>query len=78
MATDGQGRWLIGTASEVSLLELAQLLAAPDFLSKFRVDRALNLDGGPSTGIWIRDADGAEHPYPPRWPVRNYIAVIPR
>ena len=42
------------------------------------VKRGLNLDGGPSTGLWCRSADGREQFEKPGWAVRNAIMVVPR
>jgi uncharacterized protein YigE (DUF2233 family) len=76
--TDGAGRWAIGTAQNVGLVELGRLLAAPGTISEFAVKRALNLDGGPSTGLWFRTADGRENLDKPGWIVRNGIAIMCR
>jgi hypothetical protein len=76
--TDGAGHWAIGTAQEVGLRELARLLTTPGAISEFQVKRALNLDGGPSTGLWFKTADGRENLEKPGWIVRNGIAVVPR
>jgi hypothetical protein len=43
-----------------------------------KVKRALNLDGGPSTGLWCRSTDGREHFKKPGWAVRNAIMLVPR
>lgn len=43
-----------------------------------KVQRALNLDGGPSTGLWSRHQDGRELHEKPGWAVRNAIIVVPR
>ncbi len=76
--TDGAGRWAIGVCKGVGLLELAQILITPGIISEMKVKRALNLDGGPSTGLWCRNADGREHFEKPGWAVRNAIMVVPR
>lgn len=76
--TDGAGHWAIGTAQNVGLGELARLLASPGTIPEFPVKRALNLDGGPSTGLWFKTADGRENLEKPGWIVRNGIAVVPR
>ena len=76
--TDGAGHWAIGTAQNVGLGELARLLATPGTIPEFPVKRALNLDGGPSTGLWFKTADGRENLEKPGWVVRNGIAVVPR
>lgn len=76
--TDGAGRWAIGICKGVGLLELAQILITPGIITEMKVKRALNLDGGPSTGLWCRSADGREHFEKPGWAVRNAIMVAPR
>jgi exopolysaccharide biosynthesis protein len=76
--TDGARHWAIGTAQNVGLVELAKLLAAPGTIPEFSVKRALNLDGGPSTGLWFKTSDGRENLDKPGWIVRNGIAVVPR
>ena len=76
--TDGAGHWAMGTAQEVGLRELARLLTTPGAIPEFPVKRALNLDGGPSTGLWFKTADGRENLDKPGWIVRNGIAVLPR
>jgi len=76
--TDGAGRWAIGICKGVGLLELAQILITPGIITEMKVQRALNLDGGPSTGLWCRSADGREHFEKPGWAVRNAIMVVPR
>lgn len=76
--TDGAGRWAIGTCKRTGLLELAHILVTPGIITEMKVNRALNLDGGPSTGLWCRAADGREHFEKPGWAVRNAIVVVPR
>ena len=76
--TDGAGRWAIGICKGVGLLELAQILITPGIISEMKVQRALNLDGGPSTGLWCRSTDGREHFAKPAWAVRNAIMVVPQ
>ncbi len=76
--TDGAGRWAIGVCKGVGLLELAQILITPGIITEMEVKRALNLDGGPSTGLWCRSADGREQFDKPGWAVRNAIMVVPR
>ncbi|MBK8092362.1 MAG: phosphodiester glycosidase family protein [Verrucomicrobiaceae bacterium] len=76
--TDGAGKWAIGTAQNVGLVELARLLTTPGAIPELQVKRALNLDGGPSTGLWFKTEDGREDYGKPAWVVRNGIAVVPR
>jgi uncharacterized protein YigE (DUF2233 family) len=76
--SDGAGRWGIGVCHRVGLRELAQILLTPGIITEMKVQRALNLDGGPSTGLWCRSEDGREHFEKPGWAVRNAIMVVPR
>lgn len=76
--TNGQGRWCIGKSSSVTLSGLAQILASPDLIPGFTVNRALNLDGGPSTGLWVRGREQQLKNDQPKWKVRNGILVRAR
>lgn len=76
--TDSAGRWAIGICKRAGLLELAQILVTPGIITEMKVKRVLNLDGGPSTGLWCCGADGREHFEKPGWAVRNAIVVVPR
>ena len=75
--TDQEGRWAIGICKRVGWLELAHILVTPGIITEMKVQRALNLDGGPSTGLWCRNAAGTEHFEQPGWAVRNAIVVVP-
>ncbi len=76
--TDGKGRWGIGIARSIGLPDLADILSNPQIISEFRVHRALNLDGGPSTALWCKDTTGAVTYAREKWKVRNVILVVPR
>ncbi len=78
IATDGRGRWIIGLARGTSLGELADALASAELIPGFRIQRALNLDGGRSSALYYRTADGAEHSDPGWSTVRNYLGIVPR
>lgn len=78
IATDGSHRWIFGLARHTSLGELAEILATPDLLPGFHVHRALNLDGGRSSAIYFRTADGREQSDPGWSTVRNYLGIVPR
>lgn len=78
IATDGKRLWAIGTARSTTLAGLAELLASPEMLPGLRVQRALNLDGGRSSALYVRKADGSEITRPGWSTVRNYLAVLPR
>jgi len=76
--TDEAGRWAIGVCKRLGLLELAHVLITPGIITEMKVKRALNLDGGPSTGLWCQNAAGTEHFEKPGWAVRNALVVLPR
>lgn len=77
IAWDGSHSWVIGTTDSCSLATLAALLATPGTLPGLSVQRALNLDGGRSTALWFRTADGRETSSPGWSTVRNYLAIVP-
>lgn len=75
LLADRQGVAALLTTGPVTLAQLGQLLATPGTLGDLKIDRALNLDGGSSTALWVA-ADGFSRP---EWkPVRNAVAVVPR
>ena len=74
IATDGGKRWCIGVSSSLTLKELAAWLATPGALGNFRVETALNLDGGSSSAFWCHETGIS---YPAFKQVRNYLGVAP-
>ncbi len=76
--TDNQGHWVMGNSTAMGLQEMSDALRAKGVLPGFTIQMALNLDGGPSTGLWWQEATGQSHDKPPGWPVRNYVLVVPR
>lgn len=75
IATDGAGRWCLAVSSALTLHELATWLVQKGTLGAFRVQMALNLDGGTSSAFW----DGEAGVYRPGFKaVRNYVGVRPR
>jgi hypothetical protein len=76
--TDCAGHWAIGLCDSVTLRELSDLLATKGVISEFSVERALNLDGGSSSGLWFRTADGRETYDREFSTVRNFLSVVPR
>jgi len=78
LITDQADNWVIGISSGIGLTELANLLTTPGVFTSLKVTRALNLDGGPSTGLWCRDASGVEHYSKEGWPVPNAIIIKPK
>jgi len=78
IASDGGRTWAIGTVRSTSLAGLGELLTSADVLPGIQVRRALNLDGGRSTALYVRHSDGQEISRPGWSTVRNYLAVVPR
>jgi hypothetical protein len=80
IATDWRGHWVLGaTASSLTLADLAECLASTGALIPWRVDRALNLDGGSSTGFFFdRGAGKAPVVLSPWKRVRNLLGIAPR
>jgi hypothetical protein len=80
IATDWRGRWVLGaTISSLTLAELADCLASSGVLTGWKVDRAINLDGGSSTGFYFdRGAGNPPTSVTPWKRVRNLLGIAPR
>jgi len=78
VATDGADGWLIGFCSRATLPDLADALATPGVLHEFRVQTALNLDGGPSSGLWWKPQTREAGSVSPTTRVRNVIMILPK
>ena len=80
IAWDWRGHRVIGaTMSSATLAELSSLLASPDALTPWRVDRAINLDGGASTGFYFDRGVGKEPVTLQPWKrVRNLLGICAR
>jgi uncharacterized protein YigE (DUF2233 family) len=61
---------------QTTLAEAAAILSRPSLFQNWSVGRALNLDGGSSTGLWV----GSEQPFYQReWrDVRDFVAIVPK
>ena len=77
VATDGRRNWAILTLSACTLADASQILHETRLFDGRPVRRALNLDGGGSTGIFVQ-GDAREWNFPPRSRVANYLVLIPR
>ena len=75
-ATTNSSRALIGVCSDVSLAELSKILATTSFAEDLKIDRALNLDGGSSTGFWFARESGSAFSIPEQKSVRDFVAVV--
>jgi exopolysaccharide biosynthesis protein len=77
VANSGSDRAAIGYCSHVTLAQLGALLATPGVAGDFKPQRALNLDGGSSSGFWFAGDNG---PFSIREQkrVRDYVGIVPR
>lgn len=76
-ATGARDKAVLGFCSDVTLADLSSILAtvlAPDF----KVQRALNLDGGSSSAFWFKRANGTAFSIAEQKPVRDFVAIVPR
>lgn len=73
VATFGDSRAALGYCSSVTLAELGELLATIDP----KVQRALNMDGGSSSGFWFAGEKGVVSIRELKT-VRDYLAIVPK
>jgi hypothetical protein len=74
------GKWFaLGLSDAFTLAELGLILARPDFSPSRKIHRALNLDGGTSSGLYY-ERGGAGEPLQiePYKTVRNFVGIVPR
>jgi exopolysaccharide biosynthesis protein len=71
-------RALLGFCSDVSLAELANILATAPIVPESKIRRAMNLDGGSSSAFWFAREDGSTFSIAGRKPVRDFVAVAPK
>jgi uncharacterized protein YigE (DUF2233 family) len=73
---ESTGRCGFLICKSLTLAETAELLATPSLFAAGKVVRALNLDGGSSTALWVRSEPVF---YVREWKsVRNYLAIVPK
>ena len=73
---NAKGRAGVLICKSVSLAEMAAILATPEIFPEGKIVRALNLDGGSSTALWVR---GTPPFYAREWKgVRNYLGIVAR
>ena len=76
---DGDRWFALGISESLSLAELGAVLADPGFSPARPVQRALNLDGGTSTGFFLeRGPGGGPLAMEPLKRVRNFVGIVPR
>lgn len=76
-ATGINDRVALGFCSDTSLAELATILATTRVAGDFKIQRALNLDGGSSSAFWFARESG-EFSIPEQKSVRDFVAIVPR
>ena len=67
----------LGFCSDVTLADLSNILAAIS-IPDFKIQRALNLDGGSSSAFWFKRANGSAFSIDEQKPVRDFVAIVPR
>jgi hypothetical protein len=77
-AVGSVNRAALGFCSDVSLAELAKILSTTRLADDFRIERALNLDGGSSSAFWVAQEDGRAFSIPEQKSVRDFVGVVPK
>jgi exopolysaccharide biosynthesis protein len=77
-ATTSSSRALVGVCSEVSLAEFAKILATTSLSADLKIERALNLDGGSSSGFWFARENGSAFSISERKSVRDFVGIVPK
>ena len=67
----------LGYASSISLAELARVLTIGKIADDFRIERAMNLDGGSSSAFWFKDGN-TPFSISEQKTVRDFVAICPR
>jgi len=74
-ATAKDGRAALGFCSDVTLTDLSQILTT-QFASDFKIERALNLDGGSSSAFWFKRKEGSAFSISEEKTVRDFVAIV--
>jgi exopolysaccharide biosynthesis protein len=77
-ATETNERALLGLCSEVSLADLANILAKTPIVADLKIQRAINLDGGSSSAFWFARENGSVFSIPEQKSVRDFVGVLPK
>lgn len=75
-AVVGADRVALGFCSEVSLGQLSQILSGARLAEDFKVNRALNLDGGSSSAFWFKRSKGSAFSISEYKTVRDFIGIV--
>jgi len=71
-------RALLGVCSDVSLGQLANILATAPIAADSKIRRAMNLDGGSSTAFWFARENGNAFSITEQKSVRDFVALVPK
>lgn len=69
-------RAVLGFCSNATLAELGRILTTP--LGDLKIQRALNLDGGSSSGFWFKRENGQTFSISEQKEVRDFVGIVPR
>jgi len=75
--TGTNDRVALGWCSETTLAELATILATAQLAGDFKIQRALNLDGGSSSAFWFARQQEGAFSISEQKSVRDFVAVVP-
>ena len=75
VAVNGGDRAALAFCSDVSLADLANILAIVT-IPDFKIQRALNLDGGSSSAFWFKRANGSAFSIAEQKAVRDFVGVV--
>ena len=76
-AVNSGDRAALGFASDVTLADLSLILATA-MPGNFKIQRALNLDGGSSSAFWFKRANGSAFSIGEQKIVRDFVAITPK
>jgi uncharacterized protein YigE (DUF2233 family) len=71
-------RAFLGVCSDVSLGQLANVLATTPIVPDSKIRSAMNLDGGSSSAFWFARADSSAFSIAGRKPVRDFVGIVPK
>jgi hypothetical protein len=74
-AVAGGDKAALGFCSDVTLADLGTILAMVT-IPDFKIQRALNLDGGSSSAFWFKRANGDAFSIAEQKPVRDFVGVV--
>lgn len=74
-AVDRNDRAALGFCSEATLAGLGKILAT-QFAADFKIQRALNLDGGSSSAYWFKRKDGSAFSISEQKSVRDFVGIV--